>query len=373
MAQTKARAFAKLTESLGIDQYDHFHFDKQKLIRDNYYMMLNKTAQMFEYDNLPPTLPKLALEAILQIEGSAVIWCPPSTYKSKGYGAAFNFASLREQRRQINANEISPLVLQAHVYAFHTNFAGAPDPYDEPYEVVITNPGFTPTISETLTLNRDCILFRNDTYMRGLHYLHRKYAYLLAEAEISLRSTLICLRDQLTFVAKTEPQRTAVAQYIKDRENGVPGSILAPDLGTPLEAIQADGRTNSVELAVNGRQAIYAAWYNEIGLNPSFSLKREYTSAQEIDTNTDLLVPTIDDMLECRRKACDSINAMYGTNIQVYKSSAWAIKEHQIQATLDAEQAEAKALVAQAANSKESDDKEVKDDDSVQSDNGDVS
>ncbi len=355
---TKTRAFAKLTASLGLDSFEGYHFDKRKLIRDNYYMMLDKTAQMFEYSGLPPTLPKVALELLLQTEGSAVIWNVPSGYVPTGYGISFQYSSL--VTKDFDAPDTLVTKEPRQLYAFSTNLAEAPDPYHEPYKVIITNPGFNPTISETLVLNQDCVLIRNDTYMRGLHYLHRKYAYLLAEAEVSLRSTLICLRDQLTFVAKTEPQRAAVAKYISDRENGVPGSILAPDLGTPLEAIQADGRTNSVELAVNGRQAIYAAWYNEIGLNPSFSLKREYTSAQEIDTNTDLLVPSIDDMFECRKLACESINAMFGTNISVRKSSAWAIKEEQINNALMEDSLVTKDL--------DSDKKEGEDDDFLQSD-----
>lgn len=359
---TKARAFAKLTESLGLGKTDAYAFDKQKLIRDNYFMMLNKTAQMFEYDGLPATLPKLALEFLLQIEGSAVIWRPYDKYKPVGFGPSFQYSMLVTNTQ----DQQEVLVTNTPLYAFSTNLAEAPDPYHEPYKVVITNPGFRPSISETLEINKDVVVMRNDTYMRGLHYLHKKYAYLLAEAEVSLRSTLICLRDQMTFIAKTEPQRVAVAQYIKDRENGVPGSILAPELGTPLEAIQADGRTNSVELAVNGRQAIYAAWYNEIGLNPSFSLKREYTSAQEIDTNTDLLVPSVDDMLECRKIACDSINALFGTNITVRKSSAWAIKEEQINSALAMEAAQAEALVTNNSNQQE-----VKEDeDMVRSDDG---
>ncbi len=300
-------------------------------------MLLNKTAQMFEYTNLPASLPKAALEMLLQTFGSAAIWSPPTKYTPVGHGPMFDYSALVTSADSENSGP--------SIYAFTYTLADAPDPYEEPYKVVITSPGFSPTISETLELNRDCVIIKNDTYMRGLTWLHRKYAYLLTEAEISLRSTLICLRDQLTFIAKTEPQRAAVSKYLSDREEGVPGSILAPDLGSPLEALQSDGRSNAVELAVNGRQAIYAAWYNEIGLNPSFSLKREYTSAQEIDTNTDLLTPTIDDMLHCRELACDSINAMFGTNITVRKSSAWQLKEEQISNALELESAEIESLV----------------------------
>lgn len=331
---TKTRFFSKLTQSLSMrpSELDTYTFNKVKLNRDNFIMLLNKTAQMFEYENLPATLPKMALEYLLQTAGSAAIWNPPPTYTPVGYGPMFSYPAL--------VTNTGPAI-----YAFTYTLADAPDPYDEPYKVVITSPGFRPTISETLELNKDCVIMRNDTYMRGLSWLHRKYAYLLTEAEISLRATLICLRDQLTFIAKTEPQRAAVSKYIQDREEGKPAAILAPDLGSPLEALQADGRTNAVELAVNGRQAIYAAWYNEIGLNPSFSLKREYTSAQEIDTNTDLLTPTIDDMLVCREMACEAINAMFGTNITVSKSSAWKLKSDQIENALELEEAEIDALV----------------------------
>lgn len=368
---TKARAFSRFTKQLGIEISDEFSFDKRKMTRDNYFMLLNKTAQMFEYDNLPPTLPRIALEFLLQIEGSAVIWSPPYNYKPRGYGPSFSFASLRESNRALVTNDVEVTTSQSPLYAFSCTLADAPDPYGEPYKVIVTNPGFIPSISEELILNHDCVLIRNDTYMRGIDSLHRKYAYLLTEAEVSLRSTLICLRDQLTFVAKTEPQRAAVAKYISDRENGVPGSILAPDLGTPLEAIKADGRTNSVELAVNGRQAIYAAWYNEIGLNPSFSLKREYTSAQEIGENNSLLQPTIDDMLYCREQACKNINAMFGTNISVHKSSSWEFKEKELENALAMEEVQIESLVTNDNSNDESGRKEDVENDTVQSDGGD--
>lgn len=356
---TRTRAYSRLVEQLSFDVTKVFTVDKKKMTRDNYFMLLNKTAQMFEYDGLPATMPKFALELLLQLEGSAAIWNPSSKYKPIGFGPSFNYSDLHNERL-VTSHSTS-------LYAFSYTLADAPDPYHEPYRVVITNPGFSPTISETLTLNRDCVIIKNDSYCRGLDWLHKKYAVLLTEAEVSLRSTLICLRDQLTFVAKTEPQRAAVSKYLEDRENGVFGSILAPDLGTPLEAIPHDTRTNSVELAVNGRQAIYAAWYNEIGLNPSFSLKREYTSAQEIDTNTDLLIPTIDDMLHCRELACESINAMFGTSISVRKSSAWEIKQSQIENNIAIEEATAESLVTSQNEGGENSDGGVQEDEDVSS------
>ena len=315
-------------DSLGVETQKDFMLDKDRAMRHNLRWLLNKTAEMFEYENLPDSLPRIALERLLQLCGSVAIWRVPEHYKPVGYGADFT----------------DTVSVQDNIYAFNYTLAENPDPYDEPYKVVITSPGFRPTISETLEINKDVVVIRNDTYYQGLYQLHKKYAYLLTEAEISLRSTLITLRDQITFVAKNERQRAEANSYMQAREAGTFAAILAPELGSEFGAIQHDGRSNAVELAVNGIQAIKSAWFNEIGLNPSFSLKREYTSAQEIDSNTDLLQPIVDDMFYCRQKGVEQMNRLFGTNVSVKKSSAWEIKEREIDLAIEAEEAEIEAM-----------------------------
>ena len=327
---TPSRFYRQFLSSLGVEATIKAEYDKDHSTRQNFYSFLNKTAQMFEYDGLPSTLPAIALERILQNTGGATIVRVDN--KPTGYGPSFtSYLSM--------TSEDVPL------YAFPVNFAEAPDPYGEPFQVIVTSPGFKPTLSHTYEINKDAVVIRNDTYMRGLAHIHFKYAALLTEAEISLQSTLVTLRDHMTFIVKTKQQKTAVDQYLADLAAGKYGAIMAADLGSPLQPIAHDGRTNAVELAVNGIQAIKSAWYNEIGLNPSFSLKREYTSAQEIDTNTDLLMPIIDDMLRCREIGVEQINDMFGTHITVRKSSAWAIKQQETDLTLEAQEAEAHTQV----------------------------
>lgn len=327
MPQTKTRYFRKFVESLGLEGGDSKEAEKKTKAWQNLEWLMNKTAQMFEYSGLPDTMPHIALERLLQCCGSVAIWRVPEKYEAVGYGASFNVGV--------------PTQVGGGIYAFPYTFADAPDPYGEPYQAIIVSPGFRPTISETLVINKDVVIIRNDTYYQGLYHLHKKYAKLLTEAEISLQSTLILLRDQMTFIVKNERQRSAVSAYIQSRENGEYASILAPEMGSPLEVITNDGRSNAVELAVNGIQSIKSAWFNEIGLNPSFSLKREYTSAQEIDSNTDLLLPIIDDMYNQRKIGIENVNRLFGTNITVKKSSAWKVKEDEIEFTLKAEKADA--------------------------------
>lgn len=308
---------------------------KRALIHDNLDWLLNKTAVMFEYSGLPPTIPPIALERLLQWCGSCAIWRVPKSYNPVGFGPSFNYSGLTGQT-------------DSDLYAFKYTLAEAPDPYDEPYKLVITSPGFRPSISETLEINKDVAIIRNDTNYRGLYQLHKKYAELLAEAEISLRSTMLVLRDELLFIAKTEKQRKAVERYISSRDVGEPSFISSSDMGTPLEAIQQNTHSNAVELAVNALQAIKAAWYNEIGINPSFSMKREYTSAQEIDTNNDLLMPIIDDMFNSRKVGLENVNSLFGTNISVSKSSAWLTKEKSVELIQELEEAQVDLVEAQA-------------------------
>lgn len=333
--QTASRFYRNFLESISATDTVEAQYSKADETRRNFYSLVNKTAQMFSYTGLPDTVPAQALERILQYTGAAVIVAIPSDYKPRGFGVDFNCC----------AHSISE---QQQLYAFPVNLADAPDPYGTPYQVVITSAGFEPSVSLTRTLNVDAVLIKNDTSMRGIAWLHKKYAALLTEAEISLQSTLVTLRDHITFVAKTQQQKQSVEQYLTELANGKYGCIMSQDLGSPMQAITHEGRTNNVELAVNGIQAIRSAWYNEIGLNPSFSLKREYTSAQEIDTNTDLLLPAVDDMYECRKRGLKEVNEMFGTSISVEKSSAWRIKEKNVELGQALEEANVDLIEAQA-------------------------
>lgn len=339
--QTASRFYRNFLESIGATSTVEAQYNKADETRRNFYSLANKTAQMFSYTGLPDTIPAQALERILQYTGAVVVVAIPAEYKPRGFGVDFNCCAH-------SISENSELLGAQQLYVFPVNLADAPDPYGTPYQVIVTSPGFIPSVSLTYTLNVDAVLIKNDTSMRGIAWLHRKYAALLTEAEISLQSTLVTLRDHITFVAKTQQQKQSVEQYLTDLANGKYGCIMSQDLGSPMQAITHEGRTNNVELAVNGIQAIRSAWYNEIGLNPSFSLKREYTSAQEIDTNTDLLLPAIDDMYECRKRGLEEVNAMFGTSISVEKSSAWRIKEKNVELGQALEEANVDLVEAQA-------------------------
>ena len=328
-----ARQMRQLYKTLGLEQTRKSLIDKARRQAYNRDAFLNIASQMFKYEGLPDTLPAHALERLLQYCGAVTVWLVPDTYTPLGFGPEFV---------GINTNNSAPL--GPAIYAFPLNMASAPDPYNFPYEAIVTSPGFLPSISETLVINRDCVVIRNDNQMIGLYELCDYYATMLTEAELSLISTLVVLRDHLTLVCKTETQRKAVDAYLASIQAGDFVSLYAPDMGTPMTVINKQSRDNAVELAVNGIQAVRYMFYNAIGINPMATTKREYTSAQEIVENKSIILPQVDDMLYWREKGVEQVNRMYGTNISVKKASAWELIQKDNELAVELAEAEVDAM-----------------------------
>ena len=99
--------------------------------------------------------------------------------------------------------------------------------------------------------------------------------------------------------------------------------------GVKVNNVSVQGANSIIQL-IELQQYLKASWYNEIGLNANFNMKREYLSEEELRASTDVLLPLIDDMLRCRKEAIDKVNSEYGTNITVDKNSAWENKQKEL-------------------------------------------
>src|SRR5699024_9814170 len=100
--------------------------------------MLAKTSNMFRWVGLPETIPSRELEKLLQ----------------------------------------------RSVYAFNGGLGGEPDAYGNPTKITISNPFLN--FNETLDIETDGVLIRNDDYLIGVLPLLEKYHRLLAENDINL-------------------------------------------------------------------------------------------------------------------------------------------------------------------------------------------
>lgn len=301
--------------------------DKKRSIYNYVMLMFDRTNQMFEYKGLPDTIPVDMLEMFLQVNGHVCI-----------------------------------TEVKGDLYALPGGLGGAPDPYYRPTLYVLANPGLGYSASLDI-LNHlppyakqdsqgKCVLIKNDTNYRGLFYLLSRYATELAENDVSIRVAQINSRQQTLIAASTDSAIASANAYLDNIEKG---KIVAVGDQAFLEAIKTTNVSvqgaNSIIQLIELQQYLKASWYNEIGLNANFNMKREYLSEEEIRASTDVLLPLIDDMLRCRKDAISVINSTYGTNISVEKNSAWENKQQELDTAQDQAEADVEATLPEGGES----------------------
>lgn len=287
--------------------------DKPLSIFNYVQYMFDRTNRMFRYSGLPKTIPEYMLEYMLQIYGSVAI------LEDKG-----------------------------ELYAFRCHFGGPPDPYYRPTQAVVANPalGLTGTYrivnylppfdKTTWESYPPCVRFMNDSQLQGMLPLFARYATQMAENDVSIRSAQINLRQQTVIVADSGPEIQSAELYIKGLEEGKLSSIQKRPFTEGVKVMNATtGQSNTVIQLIELQQYLKASWYNEIGLNSNFNMKRQYMSSDEVNSSADIMLPLIDNMFSSRQRAVEDINKEFGTNISVEKDSAWEKK--QIQADLSTE------------------------------------
>lgn len=282
--------------------------------------MLNRTNQMFEYSGLPETIPAEILELFLQIGGQICI----TEYEGK-------------------------------LYALPGGLGGPPDPYYRPTLYVLANPGLgysasleivnhLPPFAKTSSQGK-CVLVKNDTLMEGLFYTFSRYATQLTENDISIRSAQINARAHVNIVADTDAEAVSAKAYLDGLEAGKLGIIQGkPMMDSMKVANLSMNSANVIIQLIELQQYLKASWYNEIGLNANFNMKREYQSEEELQANTDVLLPLVDNMLKCRQDAFSVVNSTYGTNITVKKNSSWENKQNERDVEHEIKEAEVESM-----------------------------
>lgn len=261
--------------------------DKEQLFRHLVFQMLNKTTKIFKYNNLPDTIQVKDLETQLQMGGFAI-------WKEVG----------------------------GKLYTFRGGLGGRPNEYYLPTIAIIANPYLN--YSASLEIDKECVVMLNDYYYQGLMPLFNKYGRLLVEAEISLKYAIINSRIPSLVQADNDNTYTSAKEFFKKIEDGSDfGIITSREFFDGIKTHDFFKETY-IKSLIEAIQYIKGSWYNEIGLNSTFNMKREAINEAEASLNEDILIPSVDTMLKCRQDALDKINKMYGTNITVELDSVWA-------------------------------------------------
>lgn len=260
--------------------------DKHKLLKQFKSNQLNKSLTMFEWSNLPDTIPQVELEKMLQINGYAVI----AKYQGK-------------------------------LYAFQAGFSGQ-DPYNQPTKAIVNNPALKN--NTTYTIGENCIVIKNDDMKQGLNGIYEYYGQRLIENQITMLMTDYNLRMPFTISSSDDQTTQSAKMYLKKIIDGSLGVIGEQKLFKALSVTPTNSKQTATFSDLYGyQQFIIAQLNNTIGLATNNNMKRERLTTNEIEVNKNASYPLVDNMLKNRQQAVEAINEMFDVDISVEYSSIW--------------------------------------------------
>lgn len=264
---------------------DNFNKEYIQALYVNRFLTL--TNQMFKYENLPKSIPEKDLEFILQTSGSATF---------------------------VNIN--------GELYATYGNLGGIGNAYYHPTISVVSNPYLK--YSATLTIGEDCEVVLNDCMYTGLLKEIQHYSNLLAECDVSFKFACVNIRVPSIVSATDSSSYESAKKFFEMVEKGEHiGVILDDDFKDKISVYDYAENSSSIVHLIELKQYIIGTFYNNLGIQSQFNMKREAINEAEALLSQDTLFPMTDEMLRMRREGIERVNKKFGTNISVDYSSIW--------------------------------------------------
>jgi len=276
-----------------VTPYDFKNKKQNSKIQSLY--MLNRTQHIFKWEGLPDTIPSRMLECYLQTNGNACF------YKHEN-----------------------------NLYVFVGGLGGEPDVYYRPTIYTIANPALK--LSVNAKINEDCVVMPNDSFYMGLLPLFSRYTTMICENELSMQLNIIQSRIISLISADDDRTYKSAKEYI---DKVVRGELDVISDSQFFEGLRTQpynsGAVHSLTDLIEMEQYLKASFYNELGINANYNMKRESLNTEESQLNHDALYPLIDDMLDNRKKYIEKVNAMFGTSITVDLDSSWKDNQKELE------------------------------------------
>lgn len=277
-------------------QFGVSNIDKTQLTGYYYKMLLNRVINMFTWENLPDTIDEQVMNFWLFVTGRVVF-------------TEFN----------------------GKLYALNGNYGGYPNEYYLPTEFVIANPilgskNVKLDVDGVAMFNSDTDKYPTQTMTGGLYPILTLTANMLADCVVTISSALKNGRVQTAFLCKDDTVRIAGEKVLTKLYNGDPAVMIDDTILnciTPIKMADNASVATILQQTVETYQFWLANFYNSIGVNANFNMKRERLNTAEVNINDSALFVNVVNMLNNRQHALEKINKMFGTNITVEISEEW--------------------------------------------------
>lgn len=272
-----------------------------KTYKSYFYMRL---LEMFEYKNLPETIPSEMLEMYLLSGGCCFF-------------------------TEVNGK----------YYVFEGSLGGEPDPYYRPTLFTVANPALK--LSENYDIQEDGVLCKNDKLLFGLDYLVTRTASLMAENLITMNMADVILRSIMMLTAPDDRTKASAEEFLKKIKKGEMGVIADSPLFDGIKRFDSSHSSSGyITQFIEYHQYVKGSFFNEIGLNANFNMKRESIGKGEASLTQDTIFPICDTMFSSRKEFIKKINEKYGLDISVDFSSIWKQNRQEAEYELEALKAE---------------------------------
>lgn len=219
-----------------------------------------------------------------------------------------------------------------NIYLLDGHEGGQRDIYHRPMEGITNNPILGSIRTRLSGENQngvmvyltpfDRTLWSNPLRSGGIDSLISYVATLLADNISSINVAQI--NSRVTAIATSEDSSEAISaeNVLKEIYNGKPYKVITSKL---LKRFEVNPIATSVKSSVIGdliecHQYIYSMFWNALGIDSPFNMKRERLNTSEVEQNIDKLAVPLETILETLNEGFSKANEIFGTNLSANKN-----------------------------------------------------
>lgn len=276
-------------------------YDVSDVIDGYYYWfwkLFNFCLTMFEYKNLPESLPAREIESNLLMTGHCVVF-----------------------------PDMADIVTACtSLYGF--------DRYYNPTNAIFANVKMR---SKNLNIGENCEIIYNSSLKDNVLYIKsdssmmsfiKRYSRMLADVESSMDIYMVNSRLTSFPVASSDSVMQNLKLFFKKLKRGERGIISDDSIIQQFRSV--DISRASVHDGVNdwlvARDKILEMFFRDIGVK-FYNPKKAQVSEDELQVNNQMLVISLDDMLKERQRGIERVNNLFATNISVDIAEPFKVKE----------------------------------------------
>lgn len=225
------------------------------------------------------------------------------------------------------------------VYLLNGNVGGKCDEYYYPTRVIVANP-----ILGSFDLERgkeavpvyltptDRILdspIRTNVLPGGMYSLISMCANVLSECITTINVTLMNTRVHAIYTADSDSAAKSAEPILRSIYMGKPYSVVTSELLERLNVnpLSEHGLATTLTETIEVCQYVLAMFWNGLGVDMPFNMKRERLVTAEVDKNLQSLIVPVQTILETLNEGFEKANSLFDTDISAILNPDFAVMQ----------------------------------------------